>query len=70
MSLGLPELLIVLAVVLLIMGPKRIGRVGRQLGGSVRELTTSVRNRVDDDEQPRGDATPDDEPVSRNPKRD
>ena len=50
MSLGLPELLVVLVVVLLVLGPKRLPALGRQLGGGLREFRDSIRRRHDDDE--------------------
>jgi sec-independent protein translocase protein TatA len=43
------ELLIVLAVVLLIFGPKRLPQLGRSLGRGAREFTDSVRGRHDRD---------------------
>ncbi len=52
MNIGIPELLIVLAVVLLILGPKRLPRLGRQLGGGFRELRDGLRKHQDDDEPP------------------
>jgi sec-independent protein translocase protein TatA len=49
-SIGLPELLIVLFVILLILGPKRLPALGRSIGGGFRELRDSVRSKDDDDE--------------------
>ena len=49
-SIGLPELLIVLFVILLILGPKRLPALGRSIGGGFRELKDSVRGKDDDDE--------------------
>ena len=42
-SPGATELLIVLVIVLLILGPKRLPSLGRQLGGGVREFRRSLR---------------------------
>jgi sec-independent protein translocase protein TatA len=39
---GLPELLIVLVVVLLVLGPKRLTGVGRSLGTNAREFKDSI----------------------------
>lgn len=47
MNIGAPELLIVLAVVLLILGPKRLPGLGRQLGGGFRELKDGLRRHQD-----------------------
>ena len=40
-SPGAAELLIVLVIVLLILGPKRLPSLGRQLGGGIREFRRS-----------------------------
>ncbi len=48
-SIGLPELLIVLFVILLVLGPKRLPALGRSVGGGIRELKDSIRKRDDDD---------------------
>ncbi len=50
-SIGLPELLIVLFVILLILGPKRLPALGRSVGGGLRELKDSIRKRDDDDDE-------------------
>jgi sec-independent protein translocase protein TatA len=50
-SIGLPELLIVLFVVLLILGPKRLPALGRSIGGGFRELKASVRSKDDDEDR-------------------
>lgn len=52
-SIGLPELLIVLFVILLILGPKRLPALGRSVGGGFRELKDSIRGRDDDDDSDR-----------------
>ncbi|MEJ7892603.1 MAG: twin-arginine translocase TatA/TatE family subunit [Solirubrobacteraceae bacterium] len=49
-SIGLPELLIVLFVILLILGPKRLPALGRSVGSGLRELKDSVRSKDDDDD--------------------
>ena len=47
-SLGAPELLIILAVVILIFGIGRIGGLGRELGSSIKEFRKAVK---DDDKE-------------------
>src|SRR3954451_3279722 len=42
MPIGVPELIIILIVVLLIFGPKRLPLLGRQLGGGMREFKDSI----------------------------
>jgi sec-independent protein translocase protein TatA len=44
------ELLILLAVVLLIFGPKRLPQLGRSLGQGARSFRESIRGRHDEDE--------------------
>ena len=55
-SPGATELLIVLVIVLLILGPKRLPALGRQLGGGIREFRRSIGG--DDDTVPSGEARP------------
>jgi sec-independent protein translocase protein TatA len=47
-SLGVPELLIILAIVIVLFGASRLAGIGGAIGGSVREFRRSVR----DDEKP------------------
>jgi sec-independent protein translocase protein TatA len=50
--IGLPELLILLVVVLIFFGPKRLPEMGRSLGRGLREFKDSVTgSEKDDDEQ-------------------
>ena len=53
-GIGPPELLIVLVIVLVIFGPKRLPGLGRSLGSGMREFRDSITgkgsNRDDDDE--------------------
>jgi sec-independent protein translocase protein TatA len=50
-SIGLPEIAIVLLIVLVIFGPKRLPQLGRSLGSGMREFKDAVTgNRKDDDE--------------------
>jgi len=55
-SVGPLELLIVLGIVLLIFGPKRLPGLGRQLGAGMREFKDSITRRSDDDEDEDSDA--------------
>ena len=48
--IGLPELLILLVVVLLVFGPKRLPEMGRSLGKGMREFKDSISGKDDDDE--------------------
>lgn len=55
MPIGLPELIIVLVIVLLVFGPKRLPSLGRQLGGGMREFKDGITGR-DHDREADGDA--------------
>jgi sec-independent protein translocase protein TatA len=50
-SIGLPEIAIVLVIVLVIFGPKRLPQLGRSLGSGMREFKDAVtgKNKDDDD---------------------
>jgi sec-independent protein translocase protein TatA len=50
-SIGPTELLIVLGIVLLIFGPKRLPQLGRQLGGGMREFKDSITGKSKADEE-------------------
>src|ERR671927_297730 len=67
-SIGPLELAIVLLIVLIIFGPKRLPGLGRQLGSGMREFKDSITGRDRDDDDDHDDdeaierevATPDD----------
>jgi sec-independent protein translocase protein TatA len=57
-GLGPVELAIILVIVLVIVGGKRLPQLGRQLGGGVREFKDTVTSKADkhfDDDSPAGD---------------
>jgi sec-independent protein translocase protein TatA len=57
MPIGIPELIIVLVIVLLVFGPKRLPQLGRQLGGGMREFKDGIQgNKGKDDEDEDDDA--------------
>jgi sec-independent protein translocase protein TatA len=49
-NIGLPEILIVLAIALIVFGPKRLPEMGRSLGRGIREFKDSVTGNDEDDE--------------------
>ena len=49
-GIGPLELGIVLVIVLVIFGPKRLPQLGRQLGAGMREFKDSITSRHDDDD--------------------
>ena len=40
-GLGLPELLVILAIILIIFGPRKLPEIGKAIGSTVRELRKS-----------------------------
>jgi len=53
-SLGLPELLILLAIVVLIFGVNKLPRLGKGLGEGIRNFKESVRTEKGDPESDEG----------------
>ena len=53
-GVGATELIIVLVIVLIIFGPKKLPQLGRSLGGGLREFKNSVSGKdgSDDDDEP------------------
>jgi sec-independent protein translocase protein TatA len=49
-GIGPLELVIVLVIVLVIFGPKRLPGLGRQLGGGIKEFKDSLTSKTRDDE--------------------
>ena len=72
-SIGPLELLVVLGIILLIFGPKRLPAAGRALGQGIREFKDSItsrRGRGGDDEEPAElPAGPSRAPTSEGPSR-
>jgi sec-independent protein translocase protein TatA len=71
-GIGIWEMLILLLVILLVFGPKRLPEMGRSLGKGMREFKESVTGN-DDDDEPRPAITTaavNDETVRPAPERD
>ncbi|HEX8206986.1 MAG TPA: twin-arginine translocase TatA/TatE family subunit [Solirubrobacteraceae bacterium] len=49
-GIGLPELIIVLVILLVIFGPKRLPGLGRSLGSGMREFKDSITGKTKDEE--------------------
>jgi sec-independent protein translocase protein TatA len=49
-GLGVPELLIILVILLLVFGPKRLPQLGKQLGGGMREFKDSIQGKAGEDD--------------------
>ena len=52
-NLGVPELLIILAIVLLIFGYSRLPQLGKGLGQSIRNFKQGLRSSSDDEAEER-----------------
>lgn len=53
-SIGIPELLIIMAIALLVFGPKKLPEVGKSLGKAMREFkrtSDEIRGRIEDEIQ-------------------
>jgi sec-independent protein translocase protein TatA len=50
-QVGVPELLIILFIVLLLFGSKRLPGLGRQLGGGLREFKDGIRGKGGDEDE-------------------
>ena len=55
-GIGATELIILLLVILIVFGPKRLPEMGRSLGKGMREFKESISGRDDDDDRDRGTA--------------
>ena len=75
MTIGVPELLIVLAIVLVLVGGRKLPGLGRGLGTGMREFKDSIKG-SDRETEPNGLPAPDSQPeetlsgeVVREPRR-
>jgi sec-independent protein translocase protein TatA len=50
-NIGPMELIVVLIVALLVLGPKRLPSAGRSLGAGIREFKDSITGRGDDEQR-------------------
>lgn len=55
-NIGVPEILIVLVIALLILGPKRLPDAGRSLGSGMRSFKDALTGGSDDEATPELDA--------------
>jgi sec-independent protein translocase protein TatA len=56
--IGVPELIVLLLVLLLIFGPKRLPEMGRSLGKGMREFKDTISGKGDDDDDEEERALP------------
>jgi sec-independent protein translocase protein TatA len=52
-DIGPLQIIIVLIIVLLVFGPKRLPEMGRSLGRGIREFKDSITSRDDEEDEPR-----------------
>ena len=50
-NIGLPELMIVLVIALIVLGPKKLPEVGRSLGKGMREFKDSIAGITETDDE-------------------
>ena len=69
-GIGVTELLIILAVVLLIFGPKNLPKLGSALGKTVKNLREGIGSKSEEPEQPaEEEAEPEPEPEEKPAKK-
>lgn len=51
-NVGAPELIVILVIALLVLGPKKLPEVGRSVGRGMREFRDSLSGRDGDDDAP------------------
>jgi len=51
-GIGFPELLVILVIALIVLGPKKLPEAGRAMGKGMREFKDSLNGVNDDDEKP------------------
>ena len=65
-NIGLPEIAIVLVIVLVIFGPKRLPQLGRSLGSGMREFKDAVTGKTKDEDPDEIEAGPRVTPTAAN----
>jgi sec-independent protein translocase protein TatA len=51
-SVGFPELVVILVIALIVLGPKKLPEAGRAMGKGMREFKDSLSGIHEDDEKP------------------
>ena len=55
MDIGVPELIIILVIVVLIFGPRRLGEVAGELGKGIRNFRDGLSGKDEDEKPPETD---------------
>ena len=58
MDVGLPEVLVILAIALLIFGPSKIPELGKALGSSIREFRAGLQSGAKNEKSHESDTHP------------
>ena len=61
MHLGIPEIILILIVILLFVGPKKLPEAGEALGKAMRSFRRAFSGEVEKDPAPKSDAKADDD---------
>ncbi|QEC49957.1 twin-arginine translocase TatA/TatE family subunit [Baekduia soli] len=51
-GIGFPELIVILVIALIVLGPKKLPEAGRAMGKGMREFKDSINGEHRDDEKP------------------
>ena len=51
-GIGFPELIVILVIALIVLGPKKLPEAGRAMGKGMREFKDSLNGVSDDEERP------------------
>ncbi len=51
MPIGFPEMLVILVLALIVLGPKKLPEAGKSLGKGMREFKDSISGMANDDEE-------------------
>jgi sec-independent protein translocase protein TatA len=52
MPIGVPEMLVILVIALIVLGPKKLPEAGKSLGHGMREFKQSLSGGSSDDDEP------------------
>lgn len=64
-GIGPMEIIIVLIIALIVLGPKRLPSAGKSLGDGIRQFKGAITGETREDDEPARAALPAEEPVAR-----